>query len=85
MILWHELLCSFSTTLPKMATGGKAHGSSSSHGRLRASTAQAKGSGTGETNWFSLLLNLVANRSTCGVCHLSHIAWNTSGRREHSV
>ena len=50
-----------------------------SHDRLSASTAHAWGSGTGDTNCGSLLLNLVANRSTCGWCHQEHIALNTSG------
>ena len=48
-------------TLPKIAAGGKAYASRSSHGRLSASTA--RGSGTGNTNRGNLLLNLVANRS----------------------
>ena len=43
------------------------------------------GSGTGDTNCGSLLLNLVANKSTWGWCHREHIAWNTSGWRDHSV
>ena len=48
-----------------MATGGKAYGSRSSQDRLRASTAQATISEISETNSGSLLLNLVAKRSTC--------------------
>ena len=63
MILLQGESCNFSTTLPNMAAGGKAYASRSSHGRLSASTAEARGSGTGETNKGSLLLNLVANRS----------------------
>ena len=63
MILLHGEFCNFSTTLPKMAVGGKAYASRSSHGRLRASTAVARGSGTGDTNRGNLLLNLVANKS----------------------
>ena len=54
---------SFSTTLPNMAVGGKAYASRSSHGRVSASTATARVSGTGETNRGNLWLNLVANRS----------------------
>ena len=42
-----------------MAAGGKAYGTRPSHGRLSASTAQAWGSGTGDTNLASLLLNLI--------------------------
>ena len=42
-----------------MATDGKAYGTRPSHGRLSASTAQAWGSGTGDTNLASLLLNLI--------------------------
>ena len=68
-----------------MAAGGKVYASRSSHGRLSASTAEARGSGTGETNRGNLLLNLVANRSIWGPCHLLHIVWKTSGRRDHSV
>ena len=67
-----------------MAAGGNAYGSRSSHDRLSASTAQARGSGTGDTNWAGLLLNLVAKRSIWGRCHLLHSAWKTSGRRDHS-
>ena len=43
-----------------MATGGKAYASRSSHGRLSASTAVARESGTGDTNRGNLLLNLTA-------------------------
>ena len=50
-------------SLPKMAAGGKAYASRSSHGKLSASTAVARESGTGDTNKGNLLLNLVANRS----------------------
>ena len=35
------------------------------------------GSGTGDTNWGNLLLNLVANRSRLGRCHLLHMVWKT--------
>ena len=68
-----------------MAAGGKAYGSRLSQERLSASTAHAWGSGTGDTNCGSLLLNLVANRSTWGWCHREHIAWNTFGWSDHSV
>ena len=78
MILLHGESWNFSTTLPKMAAGGKAYVSRSSHGRLSASTAVTRGSGTGDTNEGNLLLNLVANRSIRGWCHLLHIAWKTS-------
>ena len=77
--------CNFSTTLPRIAAGGKAYASRSSHGSLRASTAEAMGSGTRDTNRGNLLLNLVVNRSILGRCHLLHIVWKTSGRRNHSV
>ena len=50
MILLQGESCNFSTTLPKMAVGGKAYASSSSHGILSASTATDKESGTGDTN-----------------------------------
>ena len=71
----------------KMAAGGKAYASRSSlsHDRQRASTAEAKGSGTSDTNRGNLLLNLMAKRSNLGRCHLLHIIWKTSGRRDHSV
>ena len=72
-------------TLPKMAAGGKAYGSSPSHDRLRASTVHAWRSGTGETNCRSLLLNLEANGSTWSLYHRLHIAWKTSGLRDHPV
>ena len=85
MILLHGESCKFSTTLPNMAAGGKAYVSRSSHGRPSASTAVARGSGTGDTNRGNLLLNLVANRSIFGQCHLLQIVWKTSGRRDHSV
>ena len=49
MSLLHGESCNFSTTLPKMAAGGKAYMSRSSHGRLSASTAVARGSGTGDS------------------------------------
>ena len=63
MILLHGESYNFSTTLPKMAAGGKAYASRSSHGRLSASTAVARESGTGDTNKGNLLLNQVANKS----------------------
>ena len=62
IILLHGQACNFSTTLPKMATGGKAYASRSSYGRLSASTAEARVSSTGDTKR-SNLLNLVAKRS----------------------
>ena len=83
-ILLHGQSCKF-TTLPKVAAGGKAYASRSSHGRLSVSTAEARGSGTGDTNRSNLLLNLMAIRSIWGQCHLLHIVWKTSGRRDHSV
>ena len=63
MFLSHGESCNFSTTLSKMAAGGKAYASRSSHGRLSASTALARGSGTGDPNKRDLLLNLVVYRS----------------------
>ena len=66
MILLHGESCNFSTSLPKVVAGGKAYASRSSHGRLSASTAEARGSGTGDTNRGNLLLNLVANRPIRG-------------------
>ena len=84
MILLHGESCNF-TILPNTAAGGRAYASRSSHGRLSASTAVARGSGTGDTNRGNLLLNLMANRSIWGRCHLLHIVWKTSGRRDHSV
>ena len=83
MILLHWESCNF-TTLPKMAAGGKVYASRSSHGKLTMSTAVARGSGTGDTNQGNLL-NFVANRSIWDRCHLLHIVWKTSGRRDHSV
>ena len=62
MILLHGESCNFSTTLANMAAIGKAYASRSSHERLSASTAEARGSGTGETKRGNLL-NLVAKRS----------------------
>ena len=85
MILLHGESSIFSTTLPNMAAGGKAYASRSSHGRPSASTAAARGSGTGDTNRGNWLLNLVANRSIFGRCHLLHIVWKNSGRRDHSI
>ena len=61
MILLHGESCNFSTTLPTMADGGKVYAFRSYYGRLSASTAVARGSGTGDTNRGNLLLNLVAN------------------------
>ena len=85
MILLHGESCSFSTTLPNMAVGGKTYASRSFHVRLSTSTAVARGSGTGDTNRGNLLLNLMAKRSIFGQCHLLHIVWKTSGRRDRSV
>ena len=83
MILLHGECCNFSTTLLNMACG-KAYASRSSHGKPSA-TVVARGSGTGDTNRGNLLLNLVANRTIWGWCHLLHIVWKTSGKRDHSV
>ena len=85
MILLHGESCNFSTTLPNMVDGGKVYGSRSYHGKLSASTAVARGSGTGDTSRGNLLLNLMANKSILGRCHLLHIESKTSGRRNHSV
>ena len=85
MILLHGESCNSSSTLPNMADGGKVYASRSYHGRLSASTAVARESGTGDTNRGNLLLNLMAIKSILGRCHLLHIAWKTSGRRNHSV
>ena len=85
MILLHGESCNFSTTLPKMAAGGKAYASRPSHDRLSASTAVARGSSTGDTNRGNFLLILMANRPIWGRCHLLHIVWKTSGRRDLSV
>ena len=85
MILLHGESCNSSTTLPNMVDGAKVYASRSYHGRLSASTAVARGSGTGDTNRGNLLLNLMANKSILGWCHLLHIEWKTSGRRNHSV
>ena len=84
MILLHGESCNF-TTLPSMTDGGKVYAFRSYHGRLSASTAVARGSGTGDTNRGNLLLNLVVNKSILGRCHLLHMEWKTSGRRNHSV
>ena len=94
MILLHGESCNFSTTLPNMAAGGKAYASRSSPDRLSTSTAEARGSGTGDTNRGNLLLNLVAKWSILGRCdschgimvlsfhlkswHMLHIVWKTS-------
>ena len=75
---------SFASTLPRMATGGTAYGFWSCQGRLNATIAQAMESDTGDMN-LSNLLNLLANRSILGLCHLVHVEWKTSGRRDHSV
>ena len=48
IILFQGQSCNF-TTLPNMAAGGKAYASRSFYGKLSASTAEARGSGTGET------------------------------------
>ena len=85
MILLHGKSCNFSTTLPDMADGAKVHAFRSYHGRLSAFTAVARRSGTGDTNRGNLLLNLMANKPILGRCHLLHMEWNTSGRRNHSV
>ena len=50
IILLNGEFCNFSTTFPNRATGGKAYASRSSHGRLSASTAVARESGTRDTN-----------------------------------
>ena len=50
MIILHGYSLNFATTLPRMATGRKAYGSRHSQGRLRASTAQARESVTGDMN-----------------------------------
>ena len=84
IILSHGESCNFSTTLPNMAAGGKAYASRSSHGRLSASTAVVRGSGTGDTNRGNLL-NLMAKKLILGQCHLLHIDLKTSGRGDHSV
>ena len=84
MILLHGESYNSSTTLPNMVDGGKVYASRSYHGRLSASTAVARGSGTGDTNRGSLLLNLVANKSILGRCHLLHMEWKTSGRRNQA-
>ena len=70
MILLHGESCNFSTTLPNMADGAEVYAFRSYYGRLSASTAVARGSGTGDTNRGNLLLNLVANKSILGRCHL---------------
>ena len=84
MIFLHGESCNSSTTLPNMVDGGKVYASRSYHGQLSTSTAVARGSGTGDTNRGNLLLNLMANKSILGRCHLLHIEWKTSGRRNHS-
>ena len=84
MILLHGKSFNFSTTLPNMADW-KVYAFRSYHGRLSASTAVARGSGTGDPNRGNLLLNLTANKSILGRCHLLHIEWKTSGKRNHSV
>ena len=52
---------------------------------VRASTAQAFGCGTGDTNLVSLQLYLVANMSTWGQCQVWHRRSNISWWRDHSV
>ena len=51
-----SLTCNFSTTLPNMADGGKVYAFRSYHGRLSASTAVARGSGTGDTKQRQLVV-----------------------------
>ena len=58
--------------LSNMADGGKVYAFRSYHGQLSASTAVARGSGTGDPNRGNLL-NLVVNKSILGRCHLLHI------------
>ena len=48
MLLLYGESCNLSTILPKMAVGGKVYASRSSHGRLSASTAEARGSSTSD-------------------------------------
>ena len=62
MILLHGESCNF-TTLPNMTDVGKVYAFRSYHGQLSASTAVARGSGTGDTNRGNLLLNLMADKS----------------------
>ena len=83
MILLYRESCNF-TTLPNMAHGGKVYAFRSNPGRLSATTAVARRSGTSDANRGNLLLNLVANNSILGRCHLLHMEWKTSGRRNHS-
>ena len=61
MILLYGESCNFSTTLPNMADGGKVYAFRSYPGRLSASTAVARRSGTGDTNRGNL-----ANKSILG-------------------
>ena len=68
-----------------MAAGGKAYASRSSHDRVSASTAKARRSGTDDINRGNWLFNLVAKRFILGRCHLLHIVWKPSGKRDHSV
>ena len=56
MILLHGESCNFSTTLPNMADGGKVYAFRSYHGRLSASTAVARGSGTDDTKQRQLVV-----------------------------
>ena len=83
MIILYGESCNM-TALPNMADNEKVYASWSYHGKLSAFTAVTRGSGTGDTNKGNLLLNLMANRSSWGRCHLLHIAWKTSWRRDHS-
>ena len=85
MIILHGESCNFSTTLPNMADGGKVYAFRSYHGRLSASTAVARGSGTGDTNRGNLLLNLVALYYLFWAGATSCIEWKTSGRRNHCL
>ena len=50
MTLLHGDPCNFSTNLSNMADVGKVYAFRPYHGRLIASTAVARGSGTGDTN-----------------------------------
>ena len=59
--------------------------SMSSHEMFKASTAQASLSRTGDTNQDSFLLNLVANRSICCMCHRRLIRLKIPRWGDHSV
>ena len=56
MILLQGESWNFSTTLPKMADGGKVYAFRSYHGRLSTSTAVTRGSGTGDTKQRQLVV-----------------------------